>query len=141
LLFLRLQMVKQPVCSSKFVVQRKTLTVSSLCLFVIQVQNRLDANLPIDSNVCSTIALSVIEEVGMGVMLERGVFKACKSWCNKLLAEMLLKTRRVTTDAAKLPADWEKKGEKLALQVCMPLLQITSYLHLIVAGTFIAALR
>jgi hypothetical protein len=46
-------------------------------------------------------------------------FTAGETWCQQLLLELNLVRRKCTTQAAKLPADWELKGEKLICQVCL----------------------
>jgi hypothetical protein len=86
----------------------------------MQIRLRLDKGLPIDSNVVSVIAEAAVRDAGHGNLVDDGLFKAGKTWCNKLLLEMDLSTRRVTTDSAHLPTDWEQQGERLTLKVCIP---------------------
>lgn len=80
----------------------------------------LDKNIPIDAAQVAIIAKHYLVEVGAGELLEDngGVFKAGSTWCSELLHELGLTRRKCTTQASKLPEDWEKKGERLTMQAC-----------------------
>jgi LmbE family N-acetylglucosaminyl deacetylase len=81
----------------------------------MQVRNALRDNVNTDHKTVSSIAKAVIQAEGREDIFAAG-FRAGKSWCNTLLREMNLRHRRVTTESAKLPADWEEQAERLAMQ-------------------------
>lgn len=84
-----------------------------------QVQEAITAKIPMTADTVSNIAVSYLEEHGLSGLLFKngGRFKAAKSWCNVILSEMEMPRRKCTTQASKLPEDWEVQQERLNLQV------------------------
>lgn len=80
----------------------------------------IDQNLTVTADTVANAAISYLENNDLSNLLHKngGRFKAGKSWCNELLTEMNLPRRKCTTQASKLPADWETQGRRLELQVC-----------------------
>ena len=83
----------------------------------MQVQSALDSGTAIDHHTVQAITEAVIRTAKRDYIIDVLRFSACKSWCNNLLRSMNLRMRRVTTDGAKLPSDWEERGQRLGLQV------------------------
>lgn len=85
-----------------------------------EVQSMIEQSLAVTAETVATAAISYMENNNLSHLLHSrgGRFKAGKSWCNELLNDMELPRRKCTTQASKLPADWEIKGRRLELQVC-----------------------
>lgn len=83
----------------------------------MQVQSALESGTPVDHHTVQAITEAVIRTAGRDYIIDELKFAASKTWCNTLLRSMNLRMRSVTTDGAKLPSDWEKRGERLGLQV------------------------
>jgi hypothetical protein len=85
----------------------------------VQVQGMVDQNLTVTAETVASAATSYLENNQLAHLLHAhgGRFKAGKSWCNELLSDMNLPRRKCTTQASKLPEDWESKGRRLELQV------------------------
>jgi hypothetical protein len=61
------------------------------------------------------VAMAYIKDKAPEI-IDKG-FKAGETWCQQLLLELNLVRRKCTTMAAKLPADIERKKERLTCQV------------------------
>lgn len=79
-------------------------------------------DVPMDAGRVAAIARAYLLENQLSDLLEEngGNFKVGETWCLGILKEMDYSRRKCTTQAAKLPADWEIKGKRLTLQVCDP---------------------
>jgi hypothetical protein len=84
---------------------------------VMQVLAMSQKGVPMDA--VHAVALAHIKQHAPAIQ-DTG-FKACDTWCQKVLFELNLVRRKVTTAAAKLPADWELRKQRLACQVCLSL--------------------
>lgn len=85
----------------------------------MQIASMMDKHVPVDAKRVSIVTKDYLEKVGAGELLEEngGTFTAAETWCLTLLHEAGLARRKCTTQAAKLPSDWEEKGQRLQLQV------------------------
>lgn len=72
-------------------------------------------NVSLDAVTVSTVSQAHLKAHAPHVLDK---FAACHSWCRALLRELNLVKRKGTTAAAKLPANWEERKNKLTLQVC-----------------------
>jgi hypothetical protein len=83
----------------------------------MQIQAMSDENLPLAAATVHSVAMAYLKKHAPQV-IDTG-FKAGETWCQELLLELNLVRRKCTTQAAKLPADWELKKEKLSCQASL----------------------
>ena len=86
---------------------------------VAQVSALRDKGIAIDASLVGVVAKDYLQDHGArDLVLEHGgLVKAGSTWCLTLLKEMGLSRRKCTTQAAKLPEDWEETGRRLTAQV------------------------
>ena len=86
---------------------------------VAQVSASRDKGIAIHASLVGVVAKEYLQDHGArDLLLEHGrLFKAGSTWCLTLLKEMGLSRCKCTTQAAKLPQDWEEKGRRLTAQV------------------------
>ena len=82
-------------------------------------QAMVDHKMAVTAATVATAAIAYLQEQELTNLIygQGGRFKASKTWCNELLAEMNLTRRKCTTQASKLPADVDDKKRRLDLQV------------------------
>ena len=73
----------------------------------------------LDTRRVAIVAKQYLRDHGAGHLLEEngGPFKAGATWCQGLLKSEGLAKRKCTTQAAKLPDDWEMQSKRLTGQV------------------------
>jgi hypothetical protein len=76
-----------------------------------------DKKLPLDAATVHSVVMAYLRDAAPEIV-DKG-FTAGETWCQQLLLELNLVRRKCTTQAAKLAADWQLKGEKLTCQVCL----------------------
>jgi hypothetical protein len=77
-----------------------------------------EAGVPIDSSRVAAITKAYLTDNAPELLEENGgTFRIGETWCLGVLHEMGYSKRRCTTQSAKLPPDWELKGERLEHQV------------------------
>ena len=86
---------------------------------VAQVSALRGKGIAIDASLVGVVAKEYLQDHGArDLLLEHGgLFKAGSTWCLTLLKEMGLSRCKCTTQAAKLPEDWEEEGRRLTAQV------------------------
>jgi hypothetical protein len=84
----------------------------------LQIEEMAEAGVPIDSSRVAAITKAYLTDNAPELLEENGgTFRIGETWCLGVLHEMGYSKRRCTTQSAKLPPDWELKGERLEHQV------------------------
>jgi hypothetical protein len=94
------------------------LTATYSTTITVQIEEMSAAGVPIDASRVAAITKAYLSDNAPELLEENGGhFKIGETWCLGVLHEMNYSKRRCTTQSAKLPADWELKGERLEHQV------------------------
>ena len=94
------------------------ITGQLLAKVISAIKSQCQTGIAVNSTLLRPLILAIVEKEDRSLLQENGgPFSCSVSWINNLCRSLNLSMRRGTTAAQKLPDDWERQGEALAMRL------------------------